>query len=59
MSMTSEWLVFIGYGIAIFLVGLLWARKEKRDRRKSWSQLLKNESSGHLGTDHVDNDRQL
>jgi hypothetical protein len=49
----------MGYGIVIFLVGLLWARKEKRDRAKSSSQLGKNEQSGHLGSDLVDTNRQL
>jgi vacuolar-type H+-ATPase subunit I/STV1 len=58
MSMVSEWLAFMGYGLALFLVGMLWARKERRDRAKSSSQHSKTESSGHLGTDLVDNDRQ-
>jgi vacuolar-type H+-ATPase subunit I/STV1 len=58
MSVVSTWLAFMGYGIVIFLIGLLWARKEKRDRAKSSSQPRKNESSGHPGTDLVDNDRQ-
>jgi hypothetical protein len=43
MSMVDEWLIFLGYGVAIFLVGLLWALKERRDRAKSSSQLGKNE----------------
>ena len=59
MSMVDEWFVFLGYGVMIFLVGLIWIRKEKRDRAKSPSQLRKNESSGHLGTGLVDTNRQL
>jgi hypothetical protein len=60
MSIVSEWLIFLSYGILIFCVGVLWTRKEKRDRRgRSSSQLRKNESSGHIGTDFIDNDRQL
>jgi len=38
MSVVSTWLAFMGYGIVIFLVGLLWARKERRDHTKSSSQ---------------------
>ena len=51
MSIVSEWLAFMGFGIGIFLVGVLWARKERRDRPQSSSRLGKNESSGHLETD--------
>jgi type IV secretory pathway TrbD component len=59
MSIVSEWLAFMGFGIGIFLVGVLWARKERRDRPHSSSRLGKNESSGHLGTDLLDTNRQL
>jgi type IV secretory pathway TrbD component len=59
MSIVSEWLAFMGFGIGIFFVGVLWARKERRDRPQSSSQLGKNESSGHLETDLVDTNRQL
>jgi hypothetical protein len=43
----------------IFLVGVFYALKERRDRAKSSSQLGKNESSGHRGTDLVETNRQL
>jgi len=59
MSMVSEWLVYMGFMFGIFLVGLLWVRKERRDRAQSSSRLGKNESSGHMGTDFVGTDRQL
>jgi hypothetical protein len=59
MSIVEEWIVWVSFMLGIFLVGMLWARKEKRDRAKSSSQLGKNESSGRLGTDIVDTNRQL
>jgi hypothetical protein len=59
MSIVQEWIVWMGFMFGIFLVGMLWARKEKRDRARSSSRVGKNESSGHLGTDPVDTNRQL
>ena len=59
MSVVSTWLAFMGYGVVLFLVGVLWARKEKRDRAKPSSQSHKNESSAHLGTNLVDTDRHI
>jgi hypothetical protein len=41
--MVSEWLVYMGFMFGIFLVGLLWVRKERRDRAQSSSRLGKNE----------------
>jgi type IV secretory pathway TrbD component len=58
MSVVNTWLAFMGFGVGIFLVGLLWVRKEKRDRAKSSSKLHKNETSAHLGTDLVETNRQ-
>jgi hypothetical protein len=57
MSMVAEWLIFLGYGVAIFLVGLLWALKERRDRERSSSRPHKYESSVHPGADLVDTSR--
>jgi hypothetical protein len=59
MSMVSEWLAYMGLMFGIFLVGVLWARKERRDRPQSSSRPGKNESSEHLGTDLVDTNRQV
>jgi len=59
MSIVEEWLAFMGLMFGIFLVGMLWALKERRDRAKSLSQLRKNETSADLGTDLVDTNRQL
>jgi hypothetical protein len=59
MSIVQEWIAWMGFMFGIFVVGMLWARKEKRDRTKSSSQRGKNEASGHLGTDLVETNRQL
>jgi hypothetical protein len=58
MSIVQEWIAWMGFMLGIFLVGMLWARKEKRDRPKSSSQLRKNETSAHLGTDVGETNRQ-
>jgi cytochrome c-type biogenesis protein CcmH/NrfF len=58
MTIVQEWVVWMGFMFGIFLVGMLWARKERRDRAKSMSQHRENETSAHLGTDLVDTNRQ-
>jgi hypothetical protein len=51
MSIVQEWIVWMGFMFGIFLVGMLWARKEKRDRAQSSSQRGKDETtSGQRGT---------
>ena len=35
MSITQEWIAWLGFMFGVFLVGLLWARKERRDRGPS------------------------
>jgi cbb3-type cytochrome oxidase subunit 3 len=59
MSIAQEWIAWMGFMFVIFLVGVVWARKEKRGRAKSSSQRGKDEASGHPGTDLVDTNRQL
>ena len=59
MSIVEEWIAWIGFMFGIFLVGVFWARKERRDRAKSSSQLRKNETSAHLGTNLVETNREL
>jgi hypothetical protein len=59
MSIVEEWIAWIGFMFGIFLVGVFWARKERRDRAQSSSRLGKNESSGHIGTDFVETNREL
>jgi type IV secretory pathway TrbD component len=58
MSVVSTWLAFMGFGVGIFLVGLVWVRKERRERERSLSRPRKYESSVHPGTDLVDTNRQ-
>jgi len=43
MSVVSTWLVFLEFGVVLFLVAVLWAQKEKRDRAKTSSQTGKSE----------------
>jgi hypothetical protein len=35
MSVVSTWVAFLGFGVALFLVGMVWTRKEKRDHSRS------------------------